>query len=270
MIEMMVDTEIKRLIADKVLYSDHLFDGDMLNAVGAVSYDLHSLSYANNESRSCDSCKLLPGESVFVACKEIVNLPCDVCAVIHLRNSRIRQGFTLDAPIYQPGHHTRIFFRITNVSNQAIALPAGGEFASIHFEKLNKAPNTPYSGTFQNEMDYRDMGKYTVGYKKEMRKLNEKLSSVKYLERNIYTNIITLMSIFIALFSIINVNVDLAFAETVDRVHLLIANLITIGSIAFLVSLIQMCIARKGRRSIWMGLLILSILIIAVAAFIAL
>ena len=256
---MMVDTDIRQLIDCGVLYSDELSSDEMAGSVGAISYDLHNLNYANNESRGCASCRLLPGESVFVACKEIVNLPCDISAQIHLRNSRIRQGFTLDAPVYQPGHHTRIFFRITNVSNQAIDLPAGGEFASIHFEKLDHAPAVPYSGAFQNEMDYRDMGKYTTGYKKEMRKLNEKISAVKHLERNIYTNIITLMSIFIALFSIININIDLAFAPTIERTRMLVSNLATVGSIAFLVSLIQMCISRKGKRRVWICVMILSL-----------
>lgn len=269
-IMMMVDTDILQLIDNNVLYGHDISEDEMRNAVGAISYDLHTLNYTNNETVASDSCKLLPGESVFVACKEIVNLPGDISASIILRNSRIRQGFMLDAPVYQPGHHTRVFYRITNVSKCALDLRPDSDFASIQFEKLDHAPSKPYNGAFQGEMGYSDMGKYTSQYKKEMSRLDEKMDEIKHLERNIYTNIITLMSIFIALFSIININVDLAFAPTVERSRLLISNLVTIGSIAFLVSLIQLCFARKGKRGIWIAILILAIAILAGVALFAL
>lgn len=258
----MVDTNILQLIDDKVLYSNDMKIEDMKDSVGAISYDLHTLSYTNNEIVSSDSCKLLPGESVFVACKEIINLPNDVAARIVLRNSRIRQGFTLDAPFYQPGHHTRVFYRITNISKCALDLSPDSCFAQIQFEKLKIAPNKPYSGTFQGEMGYSDMGEYTSKYKKEMSRIDEKMDEIKHLERNIYANIITLMSIFIALFSIININVDLAFAADVERSRLLTSNLITIGSIAFLVSLTQLCFSKKEKRGIWVAILVIAILIL--------
>lgn len=265
---MMIDTEILQLVASRVLYSDELSADEIRLSVGAIGCDLHTRNYTNNETVACDSCQLLPGESVFVACKEIVNLPGDIAARIVLRNSRIRQGFSLDAPVYQPGHHTRLFYRLTNVSKCALELPVGGEFASVIFEKLSHAPMRPYNGTFQGEMSYSDMGKYTSQYKKQMSALDEKMDEIKHLERNIYANIITLMSIFIALFSIININVDLAFAAAVERSRLLISNLVTIGSIAFLVSLIQLCFARMGKRWIWISILILAVaLLIGVAVF---
>lgn len=264
---MMVDTDIRQLIQSGVLYSDELGQDEMLESIGAISYDLHIRNYTNNESVAFDSCQLLPGESVFVASKEIVNLPNDLAARIVLRNSRIRQGFMLDAPVYQPGHHTRIFFRVTNVSKCALDLDSGG-LAQIQFEKLDHAPEKPYSGTFQGEMAYSDMGKYTSQYRKEMTRIDEKMGEIKHLERNIYANIITLMSIFIALFSIININVDLAFAPTVERSRLVISNLVTIGSIAFLVSLIQLCFARREKRAVWIWILIFAIaLLIGTAIF---
>ena len=127
-----------------------------------------------------------------------------------------------------------------------------------------------YNGAFQNEMVYSDMADYTAKYKQEITDLDHKLDEVKHLEKNIYTNTITWMSIFIALFSLINVNVDLAFAESVDQLRLLVSNLVTIGSISFLVSLIQLCFARKNLLWIWVGLLVVSLLILGVAALLVL
>lgn len=267
---MMVDTQIRKLIEDGILYGEGISNGDMLASVSAISYDLHTQNYTNNEQVAQESCKLLPGESVFVVCKEIINMPSDTAARIVLRNSRIRQGFTLDAPVYQPGHHTRIFFRLTNVSSSAIDMKANGEYAALQFEKLASVPEKPYNGTFQREMSYSDMGDYSASYRKELGKADEKLDEIKHLERNIYTNIITLMSIFIALFSIIDINVDLAFADSINQSRLIISNLVTIGSIAFLVSLIQLCLAEKGKKKVWGWIMVVALAILGISAIIAL
>ena len=101
-----------------------------------------------------------------------------------------------------------------------------------------------------------------------MTTLEEKADSIKHLERNIYSNIITLMTIFIALFSLINVNIELAYAEVIERQRMIVFNLTTIGSIAFLVSLIQMCFAHK--KGIWVGiLLVISLVILGLAVKVA-
>lgn len=264
----LVDTDILKLIEGSILSSDSVSTEEMKRSVGPISYDLHALNYVNSGDVPVDAIKLLPGESVFVACQETINLPSDLTARISLRNARIRQGYTLDAPDYQPGHHTRVFFRLTNVSSSVLRLEQGGCFAQIQFEKLDHAPAHPYNGAFQNEIAFKDMGKYTSEYREEIERAEEKLDELRHMERNIYANIITLMSIFIALFSIINVNVDLAFAANVERSRLLISNLITVGSIAFLVSLAQLCLSRKGKRGVWIAILVFSIaLLIGVAIF---
>ena len=264
---LMVDTDIRAMIESGSLYGQDESASALMSFVGAIGYDLRTEHYCTSESRNMDSCMLQPGESAFVACREIINLPCDVLARISLRNSRIRQGFTLDAPVYQPGHHTRVFFRITNVSSSAISLDRNSSFANIHFEKLDHAPEKPYSGVFQNEMNFSDMAEYRNLYRREIQKVQSKVDEVKHLERNIYTNIITLMSIFIALFSLINVNVDIAFAEKVEKMRIIVSNLITIGSISFLVSLIQLCTSRK--RWLWVVLMVVALAILGSGAAIA-
>lgn len=269
-IMILVDTDIRKMVENGSLYCENgLSHDDMVRSIQAIAYDLHTNSYTRSKEVNFETCILAPGESVFVACKEIVKMPADVAGKIILRNSRIRQGLSLDAPVYQPGHHTRLFFRITNVSNAAIALTKDSSFASIMFEKLTSIPEKHYDGTFQGEMTYKDLADYDSEYSKEMNKFDEKVDEIKHLERNVYTNIITLMSIFIALFSIINVNIDLAFAENVERTRLIITNLVTVGSIAFLVSLTQLCLAHKSKRTVWIVMTIISVIILAGVALFA-
>lgn len=267
----MVDTDIRTLISEGVLYSgdDTLSSKELSESVHAISYDLHTRSFVNNETVNVNECRLEPGESTFVSTKEIVRMPNTLVARIVIRNSRLRQGLSLEAPVYQPGHHTRIFFRLTNVSSKAITLNSDNGYAAIMFERLDHAPESPYAGAFQGEMTYSDMASYSAKYKPEITAIDKKIDEVKHLEKNIYTNTITWMSIFIALFSLINVNIGSSLSGAADVKHLVLSNLATIGSISFLVSIIQLCFPRRKTLAVWIPLLVVSVGILIGAAFIA-
>lgn len=109
------DTKIQELIDSKVL-----LNADASN-IGQVTYDLRTDGFYINESKQSEV-ELGPGDSTFVSCVECVALPNDLMANVLLRNSRIRQGLSLDAPLYFPGHGTRLFYRVTNVA--ATRLPS--------------------------------------------------------------------------------------------------------------------------------------------------
>lgn len=246
----LVDKEIVALIDKGVLV-----DADP-QKVGSISYDLCSDYFSQKADDELKEFTLSPGESVFVACQECVHLPNNLCARIVLRNSRIREGFALTAPVYQPGHSTRLFFRLTNTTEKSIQLVSGSIYASIMFEELSQVPDAPYDGAFQSELRFSGMGEYHKEYKLDYSEIEEKAESIKHVEQNIYANVITLMTVFIALFSLINVNVELAYAETIATNRMIVFNLVTIGSIAFLVSLIRLSITRKPKADFWLLLLV--------------
>lgn len=252
----LIDRDIHALIQSRTL----------LNAddkhVGAISYDLRTMYYAQGDGEYRDFFELAPHESVFVACEEIIHMPDNMIGRVILRNSRIRAGLMLDAPVYQPGHKTRIFFRITNVSEQPMKLDKTAEFASIMFERLDHVPDQPYQGEFQQELDFKNLGSYRKKYKAELKDYEDKSTSLHNMEKSIYGNVITLLSVFIALFSLINVNIELAYAETVEIARMLVFNLTTVGSIAFLVALVRSSISRK-KPEFWI------LIGLAAAAFIA-
>ena len=258
-------------LVDKDIYA-LIQSHTLLNAddqhVGAISYDLRTMYYAQGDGEYKDVFELAPLESVFVACEEIIHMPENMIGRVILRNSRIRAGLMLDAPVYQPGHHTRIFFRITNVSEQSMKLDKASEFASILFERLASAPNQPYAGEFQQELDFKNLGSYRKKIKAELSDYDDKAQSLHNMEKSIYGNVITLLSVFIALFSLINVNIELAYAETVEIARMLVFNLTTVGSIAFLVALIRSSLSKK-KPEFWL-LLILAVIMFAAAVWIAL
>ena len=253
---MLNDAEIKQLIADGVLV------GAKDDAVGAISCDLTTKEFYTKPGDVVSNINLLPGTSAFVSTVETIQLPNNIAARIVLRNSRIRQGLLLEAPTYQPGHKTRIFFRITNLSKKEIKLNAGDGIAAIEFEQLSSAVQKPYSGTFQDEFDYKNMGAYESEYRRGMVDVESRLDDVDKLEKRMYSNVITLLTIFIGIFSLININVNLAMSNSATLVKLLTFNLSTVGSIAFLVAIIQTVMApgRKNKAIFWIVSLLAFIL----------
>lgn len=223
-----------------------------------ICYDLRTECFiSGNEMKSIS---LQPMSSVMVKTKETLQLPANLLAMISLRNSRIRQGLTLDAPIYQPGHHTAIYFRITNLSDKVIDLTTEDEVASALFYRLDEETYT-YDGTFQDEEEYKGFASYDLSLSRELSEVKQTADSVKTMEKDIYGNVLQIMAIFVGIFSLINVNLSAALAHA-DTKTILVLNLATIGSVAVLISL-----AGKQRRLIgW----IIGALAFAVAIFVQL
>lgn len=113
---LLTDTDIYDLINNKTL------ENADVDRVLCIGYDLKPQAYYNANKEYFETVKLDPGESIFVECQEFVSMPQNMIAQIQLRNSRIRQGLSLEAPIYQPGHRTLIYYRITNITKTAIRL----------------------------------------------------------------------------------------------------------------------------------------------------
>lgn len=97
----------------------------------------------------------MPGESVFVGSQEIVHLPNTLAVRVILRNSRILQDLSSDAPLYFPGHSTRVFFRVTNVGQDTIVLDCASGIAQLVCERVEGEVEHSYNGVFADEFDYR-------------------------------------------------------------------------------------------------------------------
>lgn len=218
-----------------------------------ICYDLSTESFCSEPNAETESTTLAPGGSVFVKTAEAVNLPDNMVGIVCLRNSRIRQGLDLSAPVYQPGHYTKIFFRLTNISQQSIRLGKDDEIASIMFSELSESVQAPYEGTFQSEFTFRGMGKYGPSLSKEVSEIEKKVDRVENIEKDIYGNVLAIMAIFVGIFSLINVNVTLA-AQNVDIKMLLTMNLTTVSSISFLLAVINtMLPSGKYRKAVWIA-----------------
>lgn len=242
---LLVDHELKERIKNDGLLQD-IQENNIFN----IGYDLICDGFSRQPNDQADFYKLLPGESVFVRSKETLQLPTDLCAHVCLRNSRIRQGLSLEAPVYQPGHKTRVFFRITNISSSEITLYSGEGIASIFFELLHAQPDKPYNGTYQGEFNYTGMGQYAPQYVSQMKQVEDRLADLKNMEKSVYGNVVTLMTIFIGIFSLVNLNLTAAHSATWSMAELLMYNLCIIGGIFTLAGLIRVLVPPLHHKSL--------------------
>lgn len=241
------------ILADKQIMErkDELISPFDSSRVQNICYDLTTARFQSSPEDVTDSRTLAPGDSVFVTTHEKIKLPNNMIGVVNLRNSRIRQGLELSAPVYQPGHETLVFFRITNISHKAILLDCKTGIASIMFIELSEDVDKPYTGTFQKEFDFKGMGAYTTSLSKQMTNIEEKVNDIKSIEKDIYGNILALMAIFVAIFSLVNVNVSLV-AQSVTEKMLLTLNFATVTSVGFLIAVINTVLpSGKHRIAVW-------------------
>ena len=253
------------LLDDNKLVSEgkELLDPFMAERVTNIGYDVSCESFIKEPGTEEPKITLGPNESAFVKTSEIMKLPDDMIAYVQLRNSRIRQGLTLDAPIYQPGHNTKVFFRITNVSKGDISLSSSDELATVIFIQLDKAVKTPYSGTFSNEMNYEGMGDYSSNYSEQISKVDKKINNLEKLERNIYANVLAIMAVFVGVFSLININVSLV-TQNIAIKTLLVTDFTMVGAIGFLIAMVSF-ITSSHKKIIWLP----SVIAFAVALILA-
>jgi hypothetical protein len=91
---------------------------------------------------------------------------------------------------------------------------AYGTLFQYYFVKVDDAVERPYEGVFNDELNFRGMAEYRGAYEKAMRKIESKKDELKDMEKGIYANVLVLLTIFVALFSLININVGLAREST--------------------------------------------------------
>lgn len=256
----LADSRIKELIDSGVLENANL------NNVGPVSYDLTTRAFYTNVGEQ-SSVTLMPGDSVYVASKEIIHLPHNLVARVLLKNSRMRQGLTLDAPLYFPGHATVVYFRVTNISSNELTLGTSRDIAQLTFEDVEGEVEKPYEGTFSDEFEFKGLAGYKDVYAGEIHQIEQQKEEIAAIEKRMYANVLALMAIFAAIFSLVNVNMQTLTANSAIAM-VIVVNLATVGSFAFLAGIIAF-ILRQEKKSSWLFLWFIAAVLVAVAIVVA-
>lgn len=208
---------------------------------------------------------------VMIKCNEKIKIPNNMVGKVVDKNSRIRQGLLTTSPVYQTDHETYIYFRIQNVSENIITLQSQQSLAQIMFEQLDDIPETTYdnnkTASFNDEFSYRGMGKYQSVYEKEMEKLDSVKKDIDNKEASIYANILTMMGIFVSIFSLITINFSNATAENFNADVVLTMNLSLGVIITLFMGLILFFVNRDNKKSpigIYIGILIFLIVLLCI------
>lgn len=220
---LLVDKQIKELSSSIIV------SGYDEGNVTAVSYDL-SIDSIILENGDKNAYSLLPNETVFVKTQEKIKMPHDLLGRIGEKNSIMRLGLVVSGPHYYPGHETYLYLRVQNITQKEITIKRGDKIAQIFFEQLADTPENTYDmqkgASFNYENTYRGFGKYQDMYETRIRKLEKAEENLENKESSIYANIMTIMGVFVSIFSLIMVNFS-NLKENVDAVS--VKNLITVN-----------------------------------------
>lgn len=263
-----VDRSIRQFIRNAEIadcQDTRIFDGDEA-CVTSIGYDLRIRQFYRSANAVSDACELDPGESIYVQSVETVHFGQQALGRVYLKNSRIRQGLSLESPVYQPGHKTRIYFRLRNVSDNRVRLKAGDSCAMLVFEQLEALPDKPYAGTFSDEDSFKGLAGYTVAYKEQIESVGGKLEKLEKVEERTYTNVSVLLTVFIGIFTLLNVNITLA-KEAAGMKNFAIFNAGTVCVISVLLALVNEIRQKDDRHKIhwiwWIPVLCAAIAVFA-------
>ena len=268
----LVDKELRKLIENEPKLIKGLNSDSQINC---VSCDLTVDKVVNADMKK-GAYEILPGDVIFVRANEELNMPNDLLGIVTEKNSRMRQGLRVDAPRYHPGHKTKIYLRVQNISDKAITIAKNNSIAQIMFEKLSEVPDVPYDmqldSSYNEETEYRGFGKYESEYSSKMHELGDALENAKEdiesASHRIYSNVLVLMGVIVAVFSMLTLNFNAFTQNAVSMKYLVAMNLTLAFCIVLLMGLIFIFVnSRKSKALIIIYLVILILLAIAVVGF---
>ena len=71
--------------------------------VQSISYDIHVKEIITDDT-NVEEYDLNPQQAIMVRCIEEISVPMDLMIKIENKNSLIRNGISIVAPVYNPGH----------------------------------------------------------------------------------------------------------------------------------------------------------------------
>lgn len=210
-----------------------IIEGFNPSLLGPISHDLIIENIILPDLGKKDThIDLEPQKVIFIECKQVIELPKDLIGIVHNKNSRIRLGLDLVSPIYQPGHKTRIFFRLTNISSNIITLKRGDNIAQLSLAEVKGDEKIVYNGEFQNEFDFKNLGKYNDEY--IVKKLENKLVAIEDIEKKIYAGVGAIIAAFVAIFGFLNAGIKISTGTNIGAVFALMTlSLITLTTLLF-------------------------------------
>lgn len=257
---MLVDKEIRER-------KDEIFNsGFEEENLGCISYDIRIGKILREGSET--KLVLNPGDYVMVQSEEEFTVPKDLAVTIGEKNGLMRTGLIVNGPTYFPGHHTKAYLRVFNASYKKITIEKGTKIAQMFFNQLDTIPEHPYqtenSNSFSDEVEYRGFGRYESAYQSKISEIESATKNLKSQEGKIYANILTLMGIFVSIFSLLTIDFS-AISQNVSIQNLVVINVALGVVLVLFMSLIFLIInsewTNKQKRNLTIGLMVTSLIL---------
>lgn len=96
-----------------------------------------------------------PGDFAVVSVLEELRLGPQYAGRIGLRSKYARKGLVATTgPQIDPGYHGRIMVGLTNLTPNSVSLPFKDDFITIEFHRLEQPTTKPYSGPYQDRLEF--------------------------------------------------------------------------------------------------------------------
>ena len=106
----------------------------------------------------------------------------------------------------------------------------------------------PYSGKYTDQFDFANVHKFESTKLPDVVRLEKAAKKIEDSEQSIYGNVMTIMTIFIAIFSIVNLNMGL-FGKNMPLKNIMIYNDVILTGISLLVTLISVMLGNHSKMS---------------------
>jgi dCTP deaminase len=143
------DRDIKKYISSgKIVITP---TPDFSTQLGSCAVDLrlgkrvrYQVSSIKEEEK--DEIVLAPGQFCLGITEEYVEIPDDMCGMLHGRSSLGRKGLMIHstAPMIEAGFQGRIVLELYNAGPEPIVLKAGERVCALSFEMLSSTVDVPY------------------------------------------------------------------------------------------------------------------------------
>jgi len=233
--------------------------------VNAISYDIHIQGIVA-ENELIEKYALNPGEVVFIKTIEEIEVPHDLMIRVAEKNSRMRQGLMVSGPHYYPGHRTYMYLRVYNMSSSKIVVKKNDSIAQLIFEELKEQPDETYNkqanASFNEEDAYKGLGKYKDEYEERIQKVKDTEKNLEGKINNIYVNMITLMGVFVSIFSLIMVNFTTHNSDNYNVKSMVVMNISLGAIIALFIGLLMIFINKANDKKFQCAYIVLTLILV--------
>lgn len=141
--------------------------------------------------------------------------------------------------------------------------------AQLIFIKLSSKPDITYdqqgNASFNEEWKYKGLSKYKDYYEERTHKVEKAKKELDDKESSIYTNILTMMGIFVSIFSLVSINFNQLNSKNLTADFILKMNLSLGIIIALFIGLIMFFLRNREDKNIlkiFIGLMVLMIIVL--------